>query len=54
MNRQFVDGATLLGVALTLFALRNIGGGVNWQYFVMIGAFIFFLVSSIITFFSKK
>jgi len=54
MNKNFIDGATLLGVGLTLFALRNIGGQINWQYFIMIGASVFFFVSSIITFWSKK
>jgi len=53
-NQQFVNGSTLLGVALTLFALRNSGGSVNWQYFIMIGASAFFLISSISTFFSRK
>jgi hypothetical protein len=54
MNQKFINGATLLGVAITLFALRNVGGGVNWQWFIMVGASAFFLITSIIEFFSRK
>jgi len=54
MNEHFINGSTLLGVALTLFALRNISNNVNWQYYIMIGASIFFFITSIIEFFTKN
>ena len=47
MSNKFVNGSTLLGVALALFALKDIGGTVNWQYWVMVLSSIFFLCASI-------
>ena len=46
-NQRFVNGSTLLGVALALFALRNTSGQINWQYWIMIIAAVFYIVSAL-------
>ena len=50
-DRRFVDGATVFGVALTLFALRNIGS--TNQYYVLIISSIIFWIFSIRIFFGQ-
>lgn len=53
MDRRIIDGATLFGTSLTIFALRTISGKVNWQYWLLLFASVVFFLLSLRAFFGK-
>jgi len=55
LNQHGVNGATLFGVALALYALRNeVNFGENFGYWVFVIGFLVFLIFSISEFFNLK
>jgi len=53
INQRFVDGSTLLGVALSLFGIGTIVP-MLWQKQIMYGCFFIYLLFANIAFFVKK
>jgi len=53
LNQQFMDGSTLLGVALSLFGIGFIVP-MLWQKLVMYSCFFIYLIFALIAFFQKK
>ena len=53
MDQRIVNGATLLGTAVSLFGIGTIVP-MLWQKLVMFGSFLVFLIFAIIAFFEKK
>jgi len=54
IDRRFIDGASVFGVALTLFTIRNISGIATTTYWVLLISAIIFWLFSIRIFFGKK
>jgi len=54
MDQRIINGSTLFGTALALFGLSQLFSAMNWQYYIMISGFVFFLIESIIAFFERK
>lgn len=53
MDQRIINGATLLGTALSLFGIGTIVSAL-WQKCVMFGSFFIFLIWAIIAFFEKE
>lgn len=53
IEQKYIDGSTLLGVSLSMFALRGTNPLGNWHYWGMVVVSVIFLILSVIKYLEK-